>query len=160
RRQITSRTPSVERAEPRGRLSRRGTCRRVVMDGKRAGVVEAVRTDRGGELGLALCRIRSYTGEPREATERVVAEARASGLELQVFDDYPTTPAVVARLRGAGGGPSLELNAHVDTVPLDHAPAKLEGGVLYGRGATDMKGSLAACLEAARAVRDAGVRLR
>src|SRR5438552_2354577 len=110
-------------------------------------VVEAVRPERIGELGLALCAIRSYTGETREATARFVAEARAAGLEVEQYDDYPATPSVVVRLRGAGGGPSLELNAHVDTVPLDHASAKLEGGVLYGRGATDMKGSLAACLE-------------
>jgi acetylornithine deacetylase/succinyl-diaminopimelate desuccinylase-like protein len=130
------------------------------MHAERGRVAEAVRPERLGELGLGLCRIRSYTGETREATQLFTVEARTSGLEVELFDDYPTTPSVVARLRGEGGGPSLELNAHIDTVPLDHAPAKLEGGVLYGRGATDMKGSLAACLEAARAVRDAGVRLR
>jgi acetylornithine deacetylase/succinyl-diaminopimelate desuccinylase-like protein len=130
------------------------------MSAQRTRVLDAVRPERLGELGLRLCEIRSYTGETREATERFVAEARASGLEVTLFDDYPTTPAVVARLPGHGGGPSLELNAHIDTVPLEHAPAKLAGGTLYGRGATDMKGALAACLEVARALRDAGVRLR
>lgn len=130
------------------------------MSNSRARVIEAVQPERLGALGLALCRIRSYTGDTREATEHFVAEARASGLDLELFADYPNTPAVVARLKGSGGGPSLELNAHIDTVPLAHAPAKLEGGVLYGRGATDMKGSLAACLEVARAIQDAGLRLR
>lgn len=122
--------------------------------------VEAVSAERIGELGLALCAIRSYTGETREATARFVDEARAAGLEVELFEDFPSTPAVVARLRGAGGGPSLELNAHIDTVPLDHAPAALRDEVLYGRGATDMKGSLAACLEVARAIRESGTRLR
>jgi acetylornithine deacetylase/succinyl-diaminopimelate desuccinylase-like protein len=123
-------------------------------------IVDAVQPDRLAEVSLALCAIRSYTGDTREATARFVAEAGAAGLEVAQFDDYPKTPAVVARLPGTGGGPSLELNAHIDTVPLDHAPAKLEGGILYGRGATDMKGSLAASLEVARALKDAGVRLR
>lgn len=123
-------------------------------------VVEAVQPERIGELGLALCAIRSYTGETREATARFAAEARAAGLEVTQFDDFPNTPSVVARLPGAGGGPSLELNAHIDTIPLAHDPAKLADGVLSGRGATDMKGPLAASLEVARALKDAGVRLR
>src|SRR5690242_14658678 len=99
-----------------------------VMGAERARVVEAVDPERLGELGLELCRVRSYTGDTREATERFVAAARAAGLELTLFDDYPATPAVVARLPGRGGGPSLELNAHIDTVPLEHGPARLVDG--------------------------------
>jgi acetylornithine deacetylase/succinyl-diaminopimelate desuccinylase-like protein len=131
-----------------------------MQDSLRRRVVEAVRAERVGRFGLDLCRITSHTGETREATARFVAEAEGAGFEIDVFDDYPSTPTVVARLRGTGGGPSLELNAHIDTIPLDHAPAHVDDGILYGRGATDMKGSLAACLEAARALRDAGARLK
>jgi acetylornithine deacetylase len=66
--------------------------------------------------------------------------------------------------RGAGGGRSLMLNGHADTVGVegmaDPFAANVRGGRLYGRGAHDMKGSLAACLGAAKILADAGVRLR
>ena len=88
--------------------------------------------------------------------------------------DYPgarvTSPRlnVVARFAGTGGGPTLILNGHIDTVtPGDegrwaHPPfgAEVVGDFLYGRGAADMKGGLAAILAAVRAVRMAGVRLK
>ncbi|MGH3103823.1 MAG: M20/M25/M40 family metallo-hydrolase, partial [Gaiellaceae bacterium] len=64
---------------------------------------------------------------------------------------------VVARARGSGGGRSLILNAHLDTVALggmaDALAPRVTGTRLYGRGAYDMKGSLAAImLTAAEAV--------
>jgi acetylornithine deacetylase len=123
-------------------------------------VLEAVQQERVAALALDLVAIRSYTGETREATERFIAECLTLGLEVQRFDDYPTTPAVVARWRGTGGGPCLELNGHIDTVPLDHAPPQIGNGMLSGRGATDMKGGVACMLEAVRALQGAGVRLR
>lgn len=52
------------------------------------------------------------------------------------------------------------LNAHYDTVGVDGMPepfsAAIRDGKLYGRGAYDMKGSLAACMTAAKALADAG----
>jgi len=80
-----------------------------------------------------------------------------AGLEVTVEEAAPGRPNVVGVARGSGGGRSLMLNAHIDTVgyagmerPLD---AVVEGGRLYGRGAWDMKGSLAAMMLAgARAV--------
>lgn len=111
-------------------------------------------------FALDLLRIQSYTPETLEVTERWIAECQAAGLQLEIFRDYPRSPCVVARLPGTGGGPALEINGHLDTVPLPHDPPRVENGVLYGRGATDMKASLASNLEAARAIREAGVRLR
>jgi len=130
------------------------------MDETAARVLAAVRQDRVAALALDLVRIRSYTGETREATERFIVECQDLGLQVQRFDDYPSTPVVVARLPGAGGGPTLELNGHMDTVPLEHEPPRIHDGVLSGRGATDMKGGVACTLEAIRALKDAGVRLR
>jgi acetylornithine deacetylase len=76
-----------------------------------------------------------------------------AGLEVVLQETAPGRPNVVAAVRGAGGGRSLMLNAHLDTVgyagmerPL--APS-VEGNRLYGRGAFDMKGSLAAIMLAA-----------
>jgi acetylornithine deacetylase len=82
-----------------------------------------------------------------------------AGLEVTVLEPVPGRPSVVGVARGRGGGKSLMLNAHLDTVGVagmrePHKPA-ISGSRLYGRGAYDPKGSLAACLlAAARCRRD------
>jgi acetylornithine deacetylase/succinyl-diaminopimelate desuccinylase-like protein len=123
-------------------------------------VMAAVEAERVARLTLDLCRIRSYTGDTREATDFYLTVLRGMGLAIQTFDEFPGTPMVVATLPGVGGGRSLELNAHMDTIPVDHRPAEISDGHVYGRGATDMKGGLAAATEAIRAIQAAGVRLR
>src|SRR5947208_15369531 len=80
------------------------------------------------------------------------------GLEVEVVGDE--RPSVIATRPGAGGGRSLLLNAHLDTVggagmTAPHAP-HVEKGRLYGRGAYDMKGALAAILHAAAGLRGLG----
>ncbi|QIE55726.1 M20 family metallopeptidase [Pikeienuella piscinae] len=77
------------------------------------------------------------------------------GLETGREEVAPGRPNVWGRLRGAGGGPTLMLAGHTDTVGVencDDAPfeARVEDGRLHGRGAVDMKGPLAAMLETAR----------
>ncbi len=94
---------------------------------------------------------------------RFVAEwCERAGLETTLSEAAPGRPNVVAIARGTGGGRSLMLNAHMDTVGLagmtDPLVAKAEDGRLYGRGAYDMKGSLAACMLAAAAVKRRGLR--
>ena len=78
------------------------------------------------------------------------------GLQVELVGD--DRPSVVATRRGAGGGRSLLLNAHLDTVGVagmaEPHVARVEEGRLYGRGAYDMKGALAAILIAAAGVRD------
>ncbi|MDO8683478.1 MAG: M20/M25/M40 family metallo-hydrolase [Armatimonadota bacterium] len=86
------------------------------------------------------------------------------------YDDgrnYENRPVVVAKLPGAGGGKSLIFSGHIDTVPLGnvewkHDPysAEIEDGKLYGRGAFDMKGGVAAMMMAAVLLREMGVRLK
>lgn len=89
---------------------------------------------------------------------------RQLGLETTRHEPVPGRPTVVGRLRGQGGGRSLMLNAHVDTVGIDGMiepfSGRLADGRVYGRGSFDMKGSLAASLAAAKALRDAGASLR
>ncbi len=100
------------------------------------------------------------------AIARVLADyCRAIGLEVRLAEVAPGRPNVVAVLRGSGDGPSLMLNGHTDTVgvegmtipPFD--PRVVEGR-LYGRGSFDMKGGLAAMWGAAKALVDAGCRLK
>ena len=85
----------------------------------------------------------------------------AFGLEVSVHEPEPGRPSVVGIWRGRGGGRSLMLNAHYDTVGVDGMvdpfSATIRDGRLYGRGAYDMKGSLAACMSAAKGLIDAGI---
>jgi len=85
-----------------------------------------------------------------------------SGLEVEVEEVAPGRPNVVGRARGSGGGPTLLLNAHMDTVGYEGMEAPLEprveGGRLYGRGAYDMKGSLAAIMVAGAEAAEAALR--
>lgn len=86
------------------------------------------------------------------------------GFSVDTHEVAPRRLNAVGVLAGTGGGRSLLLNAHLDTVGVEHMPdpfsAELIDGKLYGRGAYDMKGSLAAMLAAAKAIVDAGLTLR
>lgn len=95
---------------------------------------------------------------PGAAGEAVIAAYVAdwltcAGLDVTIDEPVPGRPNVVGIARGAGGGRSLMLNAHTDTVGVTGMTApftpRVEGNRLYGRGAYDMKGSLAACMLAA-----------
>jgi acetylornithine deacetylase/succinyl-diaminopimelate desuccinylase family protein len=82
---------------------------------------------------------------------RFVAEwCDRAGLETTLSEPAAGRPNVVAVAHGSGGGRTLILNAHTDTVGvagmIDPFAPRLEGGRLYGRGSYDMKGSLAACM--------------
>ncbi len=85
------------------------------------------------------------------------------GLEVAQHEPAPGRISVVGTLPGTGHGRSLMLNGHIDTVGVEHMPQPFSGeiraGKLYGRGAYDMKGSVAAMLAAVKALRDAGLSL-
>ena len=90
-------------------------------------------------------------------------EARELGMHVDLLDAGPARTSLIATLPGAGGGRSLMLNGHIDTVSIvgmsEALSGRVENGRLHGRGAFDMKGGVAACFGAVRALRDAGVRL-
>lgn len=77
----------------------------------------------------------------------------AAGLEVHVEEVQPGRPNVVGIARGSGGGRSLLLNGHMDTVSVtgmaEPFTPLVRDGRLYGRGAYDMKAGLAACMVAA-----------
>ncbi len=104
----------------------------------------------------------SPTGE-EAAFAAVFAETLSGlGLETSLDEEFAGSPSVIGRLKGTGGGPTLQLDGHTDTVPVPHDPPSVdfERDVVRGRGAADMKGGLAAICEAIRALEDAGVRPR
>ena len=84
----------------------------------------------------------------------IVAWARDAGLEADVLEETAGRPRVIVRARGAGGGRTLLLCGHIDTVNVEgmaapHEP-RVDGDRLCGRGAYDMKAGVAAALVAAR----------
>ena len=102
-------------------------------------------------------------GAGEAAIAGFVAEwLRAEGLEVTMEEPVPGRPSVVGIARGSGGGRSLLLNAHMDTVGvagMEHPfEPRVEGHRLYGRGAYDMKGGLAAIMLAAAAAKRRGLR--
>jgi acetylornithine deacetylase len=80
-----------------------------------------------------------------------------AGLEVSLQVAAPGRSNVIAVARGSGGGRTLLLNAHTDTVGVGGMEApyepRLEDGRLYGRGAYDMKAGLAAAMLAIASVR-------
>src|SRR5579872_5672706 len=94
-------------------------------------------------------------GAGEEAISTFVAEwLRNTGIEAWTEEAAVGRPNALGRIPGSGGGQSLMLNAHVDTVgpgamirPLE---LRVEGDRAFGRGAYDMKGSLAAIMLACK----------
>jgi acetylornithine deacetylase len=91
---------------------------------------------------------------------RLVELGLESGRSLPVKD----RPNVWGRLKGTGGGPSVMLAAHLDTVGAEGYPDAFSGrvscGRVYGRGACDMKAAIACYLEVIRLLQEEGIRLK
>jgi acetylornithine deacetylase len=113
----------------------------------------------------------SFTGSEQAMAELMAETLGEMGLHVQWQQVEDGRANVVGIREGAGGGPSLMLNGHLDTsysgreAWLRHVPgfqpkAFVEDGRLYGLGISNMKGALACYVEALRALDDAGVRLR
>lgn len=114
-----------------------------------------------GELVAALVRIDSVNPDlqPGAGGEgeigRFVADwFQSHGIETDVQEAASGRANVIGVVRGTGSGRSLMLNAHMDTVGHGGMDDPLGGGIdgdrVAGRGAWDMKGSLAAIMLAAR----------
>lgn len=78
----------------------------------------------------------------------------ARGFEVHRLERRPGRPSIVAVKKGSGGGKSLMLNGHLDTVGTvgyegDALMPRVENGKMFGRGTFDMKGGVAAMMVAA-----------
>lgn len=100
-----------------------------------------------------LVRTRSVTGEEQGVVKNIADEMRRLGYDRILVDDYGN---IIGIIEGMQSGPTILLDGHCDTVDADAADWKqgpwdgvINNGRLYGRGAADMKGSLAAMIHAA-----------
>ena len=147
-------------------------------------VLRAIDVEGMLEYLCELIAVPSLDGEETAVQEHVAAQMEHCGLEVDVweldFDELSQHPAfsmeaerenglgVVGVMGEDGGRRSLILNGHVDVVPVgdeslwQYPPwqGTVVEGRVYGRGAVDMKGGLCCALFAAKALRDAGVRLK
>jgi acetylornithine deacetylase/succinyl-diaminopimelate desuccinylase-like protein len=123
------------------------------------------------DLALRLVSTPSFTGSEQAAAELMRYELEAAGLQTQWQQVEQGRANVLGTWAGAGGGPTLMFNGHLDTSYSGREPW-LQGapgfqpdgferdGRIYGLGISNMKGAVACYLEAVRALQDAGVRLR
>lgn len=144
----------------------------------RDAVLRAVEGARDEIVALAQALIRIPTvnppGELYEPCARLLGDTlRAQGYDVSYYtatdraEHSPRYPRVnvVGRRRGESDRPCVHLNGHLDVVPAgtgwstDPFGGEVRDGRLYGRGASDMKGGIAAAVFAAECVRRAGVTL-
>ena len=94
-------------------------------------------------------------GAPGEAAVAEVARAAmtAAGLDVVLQEAAPGRPNVIGILDGREPGPAMMFCGHIDTVGVEGMQApftpRVDNGRLYGRGAQDMKGGVAAMIAAA-----------
>jgi acetylornithine deacetylase len=132
-----------------------------------------VRVDRDRLVATAssLVDVHSFTGDEERMAHRMVELFEELGLHVQWQQVEENRANVLGTWRGSGGGKSLMFNGHMDTsysgrepwlrdVPGFQPQAFVRDGRLYGLGISNMKGALACYVEAVRALKDAGVRLR
>jgi acetylornithine deacetylase len=138
------------------------------------------------EFTRELIQIPSVTGHEGAVQRRIAGILKGIGLQVDEFEpdlnllashpafvpleglNYVGRPNVVGLYAGPGGGRSLLLNGHVDTIPLEPFEAwthgalsgQVDGGRIYGRGASDMKGGIAVMTLAMKTLLDAGIRPR
>jgi succinyl-diaminopimelate desuccinylase len=109
------------------------------------------------DLALELVRLDTINppGRERVAADLLAPRLEAAGLTVTRHEHARGRTSLVARLAGTSDRPALCMTGHLDTVPLGGAPwtaepfGELRDGRLHGRGASDMKGGVAAIVLAA-----------
>ena len=123
------------------------------------------------DLALRLVSTPSFTGSEQAAAELMRDELDGIGLQTQWQQVEDGRANALGTWAGAGGGPTLMFNGHLDTSYSGREPwlqgipgFQPEGferdGRIYGLGISNMKGALACYVEAVRSLQDAGLRLR
>src|SRR5829696_3690148 len=130
-----------------------GVGRAAAARGERTLSATATLRDEAVELLRALIRLDTVNppGNETIAADLLRDYLAESGVEAELYAREPDRANLVARLPGRGGGPRLAMLSHTDTVLADPAEwvldpwaADVRDGEVWGRGALDMKGQVAA----------------
>jgi acetylornithine deacetylase/succinyl-diaminopimelate desuccinylase-like protein len=118
----------------------------------------AVCRDRLLDTAVRLVEVPSPTRSGGAVADRLAELIRSDGFAVErPIAGWPEAPAVVVRFDSGRPGRTIQFNGHLDTVHLPFVPPRVDDGVLTGSGASDMKGGVAATVEALRAIRDTGL---
>lgn len=130
---------------------------------QRAPLADRVSRDEIVALASRLIATPSTSGEERPVMEDVVRWCGEHGLSCDVYSLDPERPNVVVNI-GDGDGPTVVMNGHLDTVPVSDAASwrtgpydptvTPDGEKLLGRGASDMKSSVAVMLHIMAIMKD------
>lgn len=121
-------------------------------------VQSAVRTDRLLDTAVRLVGTPSPTRSAGAVSDVLASILRDAAFHVERPDaGWPTAPAVACRWDSGKPGRTLQFNGHLDTVHLPFVPPRVENGLLYGSGASDMKGGIAAMVEALLVLRETGL---
>jgi acetylornithine deacetylase/succinyl-diaminopimelate desuccinylase-like protein len=117
---------------------------------------KAVNRQRLVDTALRLIAVPSRTGEGGAVADCLAQLLREDGFQIErPAAGHPNAPAVVVRLATGKPGRTLQFDGHLDVVHLPFVPPQLSDGSITGSGACDMKGGVAAAVEALRVLRDA-----
>lgn len=118
------------------------------------------------KLTSDLIKIPSYSfmeNQEKEIASFIYALLQEEGIESQLVEIQKGRYNVYGRIPGNGKGRSLMLSGHIDTVPAydmeNPFSGRIEDGKIYGRGACDMKGPVAAMLAVLIAFQRSGITL-
>ncbi len=118
----------------------------------------AINSDRLVETAVRLIEVPSPTRSGAAVADRLAKLLAAEGFDVERPEaGWPEAPAVAVRWKSGKPGRTIQFNGHLDTVHLPFVPPRVEQGKLYGSGASDMKGGLAAAIEALRVIRELGI---
>lgn len=116
---------------------------------------QAINPQRLVETAMALIEIPSPTRSAGAVADRLAEILAQAGLTVaRPIADWPAAPAVVVRFDTGVPGRTLQFDGHLDTVHLPFVPPRHENGYLYGSGSADMKGGVAAFVEALRVLHE------
>lgn len=121
-------------------------------------IAAAVQQTRLLETASALIEVPSPTRSAAAVADRLAGILQKDGFHIERADcGWPDAPVVIGRFDSGRPGRTIQFNGHLDTVHLPFVPPRVEQGILYGSGCSDMKGGIAAFVEATRALRDSGL---
>jgi acetylornithine deacetylase/succinyl-diaminopimelate desuccinylase-like protein len=123
--------------------------------------LDGIDSQQVAERLLEFVKVESPTGAEEPASRFFAQYLQQIGLEVATYEAAPGRSNVVGKLSGSGGGPTLVLNGHLDTIPAHGCVSpEIREGKVWGRGTEDMKGGLVAAAEAVRWLKDSGARLK
>jgi acetylornithine deacetylase/succinyl-diaminopimelate desuccinylase-like protein len=118
---------------------------------------KALNRQRLVDTALRLVAVPSRTGEAGEVADCLARLLAEDGFRVErPTGGHAAAPAVAVLYDSQKPGRTLQFNGHLDTVHLPFVPPRVEGDRITGSGSSDMKGGIAAAVEALRVLRDTG----